>query len=109
MKKTIRLTEQQLREMVEDTVKMLTAGGEGEDQAMEPELDPAAFMCKKKCGIITEYLTQQSKNFKSLYKKTRNKLFSKMAFTIDSCCDKFKFFMEDNGYDDYMRKKDKEF
>lgn len=110
-KKTIKLTEQNLREMIDDTVKLIAAGGEDPTT----EFNAHANDCNRMATEINAYLRERIKEIEGMQhaKSTRvpkyqegdkikyegdRKLYRELAHILKYACDRLDTFMKDNGY-----------
>ena len=109
--KTIKLTEQSLREMIDDTIKLIAAGGEGP----ATEFNAHANDCNRMATEINAYLRERFKEIEGMQhaKSTRvpkyqegdnikyegdRKLYRELAHILKYACDRLDTFMKDNGY-----------
>ena len=110
-KKTIKLTEQSLREMIDDTIKLIAAGGEGP----ATEFNAHANDCNRLATEIKDYLEKRIKEIKGVHhaKSTRvpkyqegdkikfegnRRLYEELVRILKITCDRLDTFMKDNGY-----------
>lgn len=109
--KTIKLTEQNLREMIDDTIKLIAAGGEDPTT----EFNAHANDCNRMATEINTYLRERIKEIEGMQhaKSARvpkyqegdkikyegdRKLYRELAHILKYACDRLDTFMKDNGY-----------
>jgi hypothetical protein len=102
--KTVRLTESSIRRIVEDAVRQITAGG-----TAEGELDVPAFEIDRDIKKLVKIMDDMAEAYIDKSEDTGEQIYERFASRLFSLTERLDKFMDDEGYDMHLRKRDGEF
>lgn len=101
--KTIKLTEEKIKELIAEAVKQLA-----DSNVLKAEIDVPAYEVSKGVKKVVSFLDSVAEEYLNRYDETGQELYDQFGSRLYSISEKLEKFMDEAGYDKYMRKRDEE-